>query len=78
MPVVKVWVTGGLAPRKNSGEEQVVLQPQSTLRDLLNTLGLNPGPGVVALVDGKRFELDVSLPDECRVTVFPRVAGGLG
>lgn len=77
MPVVRVWIAGGLTPCKHSGKDEVVLESQSTLRDLLNVLGLAPGPGVVVLVDGKRLELDESLPDECQVTIFPHVAGGL-
>lgn len=76
MPVVKVWIAGGLIPRKHEAEEPVVLQPRSTLRDLFNVLGLAPGPGVVALVDGRRTEPDEPLPDECQVTIFPHVSGG--
>lgn len=76
MPIVKVWIAGGLNRCKHMGKDEVVLEPQSTLRDLLNVLGLAPGPRVVVLVDGRRLELDEILPDGCKVTVFPHVSGG--
>jgi len=78
--LVEVRVFSGLErflEKKRFGEPfSVEIQEGSSLRDLLEQIGIPEDQVFTTLIDGKHRELDYILNEGERVSLFPPVGGG--
>lgn len=58
------------------GDEDFLLGPNPTLRDLVGFLGIPEGELKISFVNGVHAELDHELHEGDRVGLFPAVGGG--
>ena len=74
--MVKVKFSPGLEGYKKYGAEIEVNWQSGTIRDLLETLAVDPVEIGCVLVNNSPQDLDTKLADNSRVTLLPVLCGG--
>jgi sulfur carrier protein ThiS len=78
VPEIRVVTHGGLLRRgrRGSTDDTVIVDPGTTLAEVLTSLGIDRGLVGVAAVDGTIVQLDAALQSDGVVHVYPIFGGG--
>lgn len=77
-PEIRVVTHGGLPRRgrRGSTDDTVIVDPGTTLAEVLTSLGIDRGLVGVAALDGRIVQLDAVLPSDGVIHVYPIFGGG--
>lgn len=73
--VVELEIFGALVPA-DKRRQILHLQGRTTVRQIAETLGLNPDDIGLITIQGVQSELDDVVPPTCRLCIFPPLSGG--
>ena len=77
-PEIRVVTHGGLLRRgrRGSTDDTVIVDPGTTLAEVLTSLGIDRGIVGVAVLDGRIVQLDAVLQGDGVIHVYPVFGGG--
>jgi sulfur carrier protein ThiS len=76
-PRIRVVTHGGLpCPERAGPTDDIIVEPDATLAEVLQSIGIDRGLVGVAAMDGRVVQLDAVLKNDGVIDVYPIFGGG--